>query len=58
MLRINPNQMRNLEAGLHALGFTLHQARALLLLHEELSHRLAPAYISRPDRPVRRRLGS
>ena len=43
---------------LRAFGFTLHQARALLLLKLEIGERLAPAYNPRVDCPVRRRVDS
>ncbi len=55
---IKPNQMRKLEAGLRAISFTLHQARALLMLRLKLGERLAPAYIPRTDRAVRGRVDS
>lgn len=55
LLSFKPKQMRRLEAGLRALGFSLHQARALLLLRQELGDRLSPAYIYPSDDPVRSR---
>jgi|GEM_PF-2480623 hypothetical protein len=56
MLRIKPKQMRKLEAGLRALGFTLHQARALLMLRLEFGERLTPALIPYTDPIVRDRM--
>jgi hypothetical protein len=56
MLRNKPKQMRKLEAGLRALGFTLHQARALLMLRLEMGRRLTPALIPYTDHPVRDRM--
>ena len=51
-MTLKPGQMRILEAGLRSLGFTLHQARALLLLRLETRPEPVPVYISRP-RPSR-----
>lgn len=56
MLRIKPKQMRKLEAGLRALGFTLHHARALLMLRLEMGERLTPALIPYTDPVVRDRM--
>ncbi len=54
MLQIKPKQMRKLEAGLRALGFTLHQARALLRV--EIGERMTPALIPYTDPVVRDRM--
>lgn len=56
MLRIKPKQMGKLEAGLRALGFTLHQARALLRLRVEMGERMTPALILYTDPVVRDRM--
>ena len=58
MLVFGPKQLRRFEMSLRAFGFTLHQARALLLLKLEIGERLAPAYNPRVDCPVRRRVDS
>ncbi len=47
-MMLKPNQMRRLETGLRNLGFTLHQARALLLLRLARNPEPIPVRISPP----------